>query len=471
MTSLYLAIKRNSPHIGQFLLSDQQADLNIVDPYGQTSLHVADNVGYIEIVRLLLLSNLNEPCDPTMVDSQQLTAYEQAKANHHEACAKLIVEYQEKWLKQIRQLTSISINEQTSIKATSSISMNSAANLQRQHDETSDDLSSYSTNKPLKFSSKRIKRPSDQWSDDNIHSINQLKFESYDLTSLLINNPLYTDSKKSKSTQQTQSSSFFGIGPVSERKDSDNTSTNDTITTSVKKILPTRKQESKSDTWDTSPSDDESVSIAKHISSSLRKTLLFSTSKSNRTNSDSDTPSPLPATNKETTTKGLNNVVEEQQQQKTDESTWDDSRPLSVDLKNSNSIRTTNLSDVQSKGIENFVKIMDTITHSYKKQPTSSNIIGKLVVSPMIERTNSALSENISHEAQLYELKENTKRLERNQEDTQNHEMLREIENKLEQEKTEKQRLESTTKNLNIELINVKQKLQLLEDEKDLLNQ
>ncbi|CAF3894666.1 unnamed protein product [Rotaria sp. Silwood1] len=454
MTSLYLAIKRNSPHIGQFLLSDQQADLNIVDPYGQTSLHVADNVGYIEIVRLLLLSNLNEPCDPTMVDSQQLTAYEQAKANHHEACAKLIVEYQEKWLKQIRQLTSISINEQTSIKATSSISMNSAANLQRQHDETSDDLSSYSTNKPLKFSSKRIKRPSDQWSDDNIHSINQLKFESYDLTSLLINNPLYTDSKKSKS------STF---------KSSD-----DTITTSVKKILPTRKQESKSDTWDTSPSDDESVSIAKHISSSLRKTLLFSTSKSNRTNSDSDvnpTPSPLPATNKETTTKGLNNVVEEQQQQKTDESTWDDSRPLSVDLKNSNSIRTTNLSDVQSKGIENFVKIMDTITHSYKKQPTSSNIIGKLVVSPMIERTNSALSENISHEAQLYELKENTKRLERNQEDTQNHEMLREIENKLEQEKTEKQRLESTTKNLNIELINVKQKLQLLEDEKDLLNQ
>ncbi|CAF4994675.1 unnamed protein product [Rotaria sp. Silwood1] len=463
MTSLYLAIKRNSPHIGQFLLSDQQADLNIVDPYGQTSLHVADNVGYIEIVRLLLLSNLNEPCDPTMVDSQQLTAYEQAKANHHEACAKLIVEYQEKWLKQIRQLTSISINEQTSIKATSSISMNSAANLQRQHDETSDDLSSYSTNKPLKFSSKRIKRPSDQWSDDNIHSINQLKFESYDLTSLLINNPLYTDSKKSKSTQQTQSSSFFGIGPVSERKDSDNTSTNDTITTSVKKILPTRKQESKSDTWDTSPSDDESVSIAKHISSSLRKTLLFSTSKINKQIGNdykvtelSQVQSPL---------------IEEQQQQKTDESTWDDSRPLSVDLKNSNSIRTTNLSDVQSKGIENFVKIMDTITHSYKKQPTSSNIIGKLVVSPMIERTNSALSENISHEAQLYELKENTKRLERNQEDTQNHEMLREIENKLEQEKTEKQRLESTTKNLNIELINVKQKLQLLEDEKDLLNQ
>ncbi|CAF4180227.1 unnamed protein product [Rotaria magnacalcarata] len=49
--------------------------------------------------------------------------------------------------------------------------------------------------------------------------------------------------------------------------------------------------------------------------------------------------------------------------------------------------------------------------------------------------------------------------------------MLRRVENKLEQEKTEKQRLESTTKNLNIELLTIKQKLQSLQDEKDLLNQ
>ena len=53
----------------------------------------------------------------------------------------------------------------------------------------------------------------------------------------------------------------------------------------------------------------------------------------------------------------------------------------------------------------------------------------------------------------------------------ENDKMLRNIENKLEQEKNEKQRLEMTTKNLNNELKNIKQKLQSLEDEKDLLNQ
>jgi chromosome segregation ATPase len=53
----------------------------------------------------------------------------------------------------------------------------------------------------------------------------------------------------------------------------------------------------------------------------------------------------------------------------------------------------------------------------------------------------------------------------------ENDQMLRDIENKLEQEKTEKLRLELTTKKLNFELNDIKQKLQSLEDEKDLLNQ
>lgn len=50
-------------------------------------------------------------------------------------------------------------------------------------------------------------------------------------------------------------------------------------------------------------------------------------------------------------------------------------------------------------------------------------------------------------------------------------EKLRHVENRLEEEKNEKQRLELTTKNLNLELHIIKQKLQSLEDEKDLLNQ
>lgn len=52
-----------------------------------------------------------------------------------------------------------------------------------------------------------------------------------------------------------------------------------------------------------------------------------------------------------------------------------------------------------------------------------------------------------------------------------NDQLLRETETKLEKEISEKQRLEWTTKNLNMELKSVKQKLQVLEDEKDVLNQ
>ena len=66
---------------------------------------MAASVGYIDIVRVLLQSNLEEPCDPTILDSQQLTAYQLAKANHQETCAKLIEEYQQKWLNQTPRKT------------------------------------------------------------------------------------------------------------------------------------------------------------------------------------------------------------------------------------------------------------------------------------------------------------------------------------------------------------------------------
>jgi len=52
-----------------------------------------------------------------------------------------------------------------------------------------------------------------------------------------------------------------------------------------------------------------------------------------------------------------------------------------------------------------------------------------------------------------------------------NDQLLRETETKLEKEINEKQRLEWTTKNLNMELKSIKQKLQSLEDEKSILNQ
>ncbi|CAF2385966.1 unnamed protein product [Rotaria sp. Silwood2] len=93
----------------------------------------------------------------------------------------------------------------------------------------------------------------------------------------------------------------------------------------------------------------------------------------------------------------------------------------------------------------------------------------------------------------LSELKEDIKQIERKQEDSlelkrqlkdmeikknnfealykKNDQLLRETETKLEKEINEKQRLEWTTKNLNMELKSVKQKLQSLEEEKDILNQ
>ncbi|CAF1082984.1 unnamed protein product [Adineta ricciae] len=104
--------------------------------------------------------------------------------------------------------------------------------------------------------------------------------------------------------------------------------------------------------------------------------------------------------------------------------------------------------------------------------------------------STSSIQNNIER---LSELKEDIKQIERKQEDSRelkrqlkdmeamknnfealfkkNDQLLRETETKLEKEINEKQRLEWTTKNLNMELKSIKQKLQSLEDEKDILNQ
>jgi len=223
------------------------------------------------------------------------------------------------------------------------------------------------------------------------------------------------------------------LQPVSNTK----SWSDDTITAS-----PIKKQEPPRDnSWDTSASDDNTnVPKRKHVSSNLQKTQPFLPSTNNLTSSDSDnnsveteirrldlqkpsnekglenlvnkqignsykviglskvqsplsedsswTTSPVPPFNKESTTKGIQNLV---QQPKSDESTWDDSRPLSADLK------VINSSKVSTTGIENLIRIMDTIIQSTKKQ-TSSKVVGKLLVSSMVDRTDSIVSENTLHE-------------------------------------------------------------------------
>ena len=199
MTPLHLAVARNSPTIVQLLLSSQherQADPNIVNQYGQTPLHVAAGTGCADVVRSLLVSYGSEQCNVDIRDFQQLTAYEVAKANHQSICAKLIEEYKERSSKNpVERLKSTSLNQQTSLVTSNSISLVPAANLERGENETSDD-SSISANSPSKTSPRRVQRPSDQWSDDITASVDQSQMKSYDLQSLLKSNPLQPDVMK-----------------------------------------------------------------------------------------------------------------------------------------------------------------------------------------------------------------------------------------------------------------------------------
>lgn len=204
MTPLHLAIKRNSPTIVQLLLSEQreqQADPNITNRYGQTPLHLAASVGYVDIVRLLVTANLKEPCDPTILDGQQLTAYQQAKTYHQEMCAKLIEEYEKRYQSnyQRQTTTASSIHEQLSMRATTSLTMTPAANLQNDQDDTSDNSTSISTSKPSKMSAKRTRRLSDQWSDE-VPSISETKQEVQTISNLFKNNPLQVEQKKEKNS-------------------------------------------------------------------------------------------------------------------------------------------------------------------------------------------------------------------------------------------------------------------------------
>ena len=195
------------------------------------------------------------------------------------------------------------------------------------------------------------------------------------------------------------------VKPVSNTK----SWSDDTITSPVPKACKT-----KNDTWDTSPSEDDiSISKPKPGPSILQKTQSFTPSNylpesdsdmnsfeteirrldvkkpstvENPVNKNigsgykvigiSEVQSPLSEDsswttsvpiNKQPTSKGVANLI---QKPKTDASTWDDSRPLSADLKKSNnSSGLSNLIQrVDTTGVENLTKIMDTIINSKKTQ-------------------------------------------------------------------------------------------------------
>jgi ankyrin repeat protein len=203
MTPLHLAVKRNNANIVYILLSDehqQQADPNLVNRSGQTPLHMAASVGYIEIIRVLLQANLEEPCDPTIVDSQQLTAYQTAKANHHETCAKLIDEYQQGWtrLAPLREVSG-SINEQE----INPVIMHPSQQFQDNQDESSDETSSNESSKSSNPPSDQRQQLLNQWSDRTVPSTTAPKQETRTLADLIKNNPLQPDIPKTNVPQPT----------------------------------------------------------------------------------------------------------------------------------------------------------------------------------------------------------------------------------------------------------------------------
>ncbi|CAF3426834.1 unnamed protein product [Rotaria socialis] len=126
-----------------------------------------------------------------------------------------------------------------------------------------------------------------------------------------------------------------------------------------------------------------------------------------------------------------------------------------------------------------------------QRQPSRNSIHNEFnSLRGSMSSSTSSIQNNMER---LSELKADIKQIERKQEDSlelkrqlkdmeikknnfealykKNDQLLRETETKLEKEISEKQRLEWTTKNLNMELKGVKQKLQSLEEEKDILNQ
>ena len=209
MTPLHLAVKKNNPNIVFLLLSDehaQQADPNLTDRNGQTPLHMAASVGYTEVIRVILQANPDEPCDPTIVDNQQLTAYQIAKAKHHETCAKLIDEYEQGWIKLTpRRETSRSINEQE-VKPSLTNQSQPFHKVDDDDDETSDETSSSGSN--------QLKQSGSQWSGRNPPTASVTKPETRTLADLIKGNPIQPDVSKtnvSKPTNQTISSLMHNV--------------------------------------------------------------------------------------------------------------------------------------------------------------------------------------------------------------------------------------------------------------------
>lgn len=237
MTPLHLAVKRNNPNIVCILLSDDhvhQADPNLVNRNGQTPLHMAATVGYVEVIRFLLQADLEEPCNPTIVDSQQLTAYQIAKANHHDTCAKLIDEYQQGWTKlSPRRDITESIHEQE----INPVIMNPSHRLDGEQDETSDDSSSSRSSQTSKSSSEQRERSLNQWS-----TANGTKQETRTLADMIKNNPLQPETTKpnvSTPTNQTLANMMQNI-PLQRDASITNTSkpdsTNQTLASMIQRI-------------------------------------------------------------------------------------------------------------------------------------------------------------------------------------------------------------------------------------------
>ena len=215
MTPLHLAVERRCPDIVRILLSEQhgkygqQADPNLTNRNGQTPLHMAAINGDAQIVQYIIEANLEEPCDPGILDSQQLTALQLAQKHNHLQCIKLLSDYQQRWptLNQLKRNTSGSISEQV----VSGAKMDPSRRLEDDDDDdddaddstTSSETSSRSSSKP---SSRQPSRPLTQRSEQSVSSLSTSQPPQRSLADMIKNNPIQPDIAKNnavKATNQT----------------------------------------------------------------------------------------------------------------------------------------------------------------------------------------------------------------------------------------------------------------------------
>ena len=244
----------------------------------------------------------------------------------------------------------------------------------------------------------------------------------------------------------TSSGPFYGIGPVIERVDSDNTSTSVSVKKPIQPPTQTKstpvphpastvkswsddttsappakqKAEPRSNSWDTSVSDDDDATISKskEVPKTLQKPLAISTSIIGVSSSDTDDDNSVDTEirrldlDKPSPSKGIENLVNKSMGSgykvvgvaeiqspvsedsswstslvpfnqpvpakpvepviQADDSTWDDdSRPLTDNRS----------SKPATKGVDNLMKIMNGVIQSQPKPPTNT-VIGKLVDRP-----------------------------------------------------------------------------------------